>query len=174
MEWMRRGLKHYTWKRSELRNMMPQYKKIRTLSRKFPDKYSWVKTRKRYRGGVASLAAEIDTHEKTPEGMPLNWQFDYEWIYFWTSQYVRATALSIETHAWEPPKKWKTFKPFLMHVAPNRGEHTAGLAVFNVSLYLHRVLVMTFRALGQPFPDSIFKPLRKLLTSMIDDVAKNR
>jgi hypothetical protein len=168
-EWIRRGLKHYTWKKSELRKITPEYKKVMKLSRKFPDKYSWARTRKRFKGGVASMAAELDSHEKTPDGEPVKWEFDYDWIYFWTSQYVHATVASIDSHAWDPPKAWETFKPFSMYTAPHRGKHTAGLAVFNTGLYLHKVLALAFRTLGQPYPDELSKPIAELLTSMSEN-----
>jgi len=169
MEWMRRGLKHYTWKESELRKMMPDYKKTAALARKYPDKYSWAKTRKQFKGGVASMAAELDSHERTPDGEAVKWEFDYDWIYFWTSQYVHANVASIDSHAWEPPKSWERFKPFSVLIAPHRGKHTAGLAVFNTGLYLHKVLVLAFRTLGTPYPDELSKPLEQLLTSMSKD-----
>src|SRR5207245_4034589 len=66
MEYIRRTLKHYSrWKKSELRKMMQDYKKVATLARNYPDKYSWARTRKRYTGSVATMAERLDTHEKT-------------------------------------------------------------------------------------------------------------
>ena len=105
------------------------------------------------------MAMELDSQEKTPDGKPVKWEFDYDWIYFWTSQYVHATVASIETHAWEPPKSWESFKPFSVNIAPYRGKHTSGLAVFNTAIYLHKILVLAFRALGQPYPVTLSKPL---------------
>ncbi len=164
---MRRTLKHFsTWTKPELRKMMQNYKKMVTLARKYPDKYSWARTRKRQRGSVASMADELDTHEKT-DGKPIKWEFDYDWIYFWTSQYVHATVLSLDSHAWSPPiKEWQRFEPFKVYMAPYRGKHTAGLAVFNTGVYLHKILLTAFRAIGQPYPDELSKPIERLLKGM--------
>ncbi len=76
------------------------------------------------------MATEPDKHEKVA-GQPINWEFEYDWIYFWTSQYVHATVACMDSHSLLPKEA------FSINIAPERGEHTAGLAVFNVALYLH-------------------------------------
>ena len=105
------------------------------------------------------MANEPDTYE-TLEGVPFKWEFDYDWIYFWTSQYVHGTVVSLDSHAVMP------LEPFLMTAAPKRGKHTAGLAAFNAGIYLNKILVMAFRALGRPFHPGIAEPLGNLLTDM--------
>jgi hypothetical protein len=109
------------------------------------------------------MAIEPDKHEKV-DGQPVTWEFDYDWIYFWTSQYVHATVVCMDSHSVVPKEA------FSINIAPQRGEHTAGLAVFNAALYLQKILVMAFRALKHDFPeDELLKPLGKLLTDMSDE-----
>ena len=106
------------------------------------------------------MAQEPDRYEVL-YGLPFRWEFDYDWIYFWTSQYVHATAVSMDTHAVHPREA------FLVRIAPERGEHTAGLAVFNAAVYMWKILVMAFRALKHPFPPTLSKPLWDLLIDMV-------
>jgi hypothetical protein len=166
MELIRKTLKHiYTvdsagkripqYSKPQLRQMIKDYKKLVVLARKYPERVtSWAG-----KGGVWKMAKEPDTVEML-EGTPFKWEFDYDWIYFWTSQYVHGTAVSLDSHAVLP------LEPFLMSMAPIRGQHTAGLAVFNVGIYLNKILVMAFRALGRPFDASLADRLGDLLVNM--------
>lgn len=172
MELIRRTLKHiYTvdergkkiprYSKQQLRAMIRDYKKLVRLARKYPNRGSWTETpnRKASRGGIGRIAYEPDSYEKL-DGLPYKWEFDYDWIYFWTSQYVHGTVVSLDSHAVLP------LEPFLMTAAPKAGKHTAGLAVFNTGLYLNKILVMAFRALGRSFPEGLADPLGELLISM--------
>jgi hypothetical protein len=172
LELMRRTLKHFKTKdatggekpqysKAQLRKMMPNYEAIVRMARKFPNPTSWTETRnkKASRGGAWMMALEPDKHEKL-DGKPFKWMFDYDWIYFWTSQYVHATTISMETHAVFPREA------FSIRIAPRRGQHTEDLAAFNVAIYLQKVLVMAFRAIKHPFPDELSSPLGALLTQM--------
>jgi putative transposase len=40
------------------------------------------------------MAMEPDKYESV-NGVPLKWDFDYEWMYFWTLQYVHATVVLV-------------------------------------------------------------------------------
>lgn len=168
MELIRRTLKHFsrdekdgrpTYSKAELRKMLADYKTIATLARKFPNRTSWTETqnRKASRGGAWMMAQEPDKHEKV-DGKPYKWEFDYDWIYFWTSQYVHATVISMEAHATFPREA------FSIHIAPQRGQHTADLGAFNTALYLQKMLVMAFRAIKHPFPEELSEPLGGLIT----------
>ena len=51
-------------------------------------------------GGQARLMAlEADTVERDERGEPITGAFDYDALYFWTSQFVRATVDGVEAHA---------------------------------------------------------------------------
>ena len=170
MELIRRTLKHFSkavnstgskpaYSRADLRKMLSDYKIIAKIARKFPNRISWTETRNRKasRGGAWMMAKEADKYEKL-DGKPYNWEFDYDWIYFWTSQYVHATVISMESHATFPREA------FSVRIAPERGEHTADLAAFNVALYIQKVLVMAFRAIKHDLPNELADPLGKLIT----------
>jgi hypothetical protein len=167
LEQIRRGVKHFKtedkqgrpvpkYKRLQLLRQMPESKELAKLARKFPNRNSWTQASKRRRGSAWKMAIEPDKHEMVA-GQPVDWEFDYDWVYFWTSQYVHATVACMDSHSVIPAEA------FSVHIAPQRGEHTAGLAVFNVGLYLSKVLVLAFRAIKHDPPDELLKPLGNLL-----------
>jgi len=175
MEQIRRAVKHFTgentdgrqtpkYTRSQLRKVVPEYAKLVKLAQKYPEKTSWTTTRNRKasRGGAWRLANEPDRLEKSA-GKPARWEFDYDWIYFWTSQYVHATVVSIESHAVVPREA------FAIRIGQNRGEHTADLAVFNCALYVQKILILAYRVMGHPLPDKLARPLASLVTRMADE-----
>jgi hypothetical protein len=176
LEQIRRAIKHFTggkdkrgrnqpkYTKTELRRQVPQYKLVAKLARKFPSRTSWTETRNRQasRGGTWKMAVEPDRYEKV-DGQPVRWEFDYDWIYFWTSQYVHATAVCMDSHF---PKLEKAFS---IHVSPEQGKHTAGLAVFNTGLFLSKILVMAFRAIRYDSPDELLKPLGEVLNDMANE-----
>ena len=49
------------------------------------------------------MALDADGHDKI-DGKPVVWEFDYDWIYAWTSQYVQATAACMDSHVTEPER----------------------------------------------------------------------
>jgi hypothetical protein len=175
LEQIRRAVKHYKgdvdakgrrqskYTKAQLRAHVPDYKLIVKYALKFPNRTSWTETSNRKsKGGAWKMATEPDTHEKV-DGEPIKWEFDYDWIYFWTSQYVHATVACMDTHAVVPKEA------FEIHIAPQHGEHTAGLAVFNTGLYLHKILVMALRSIKYDFPHELMEPLGRLLTEMADE-----
>lgn len=172
MELIRRTLKHYnasakeqgvtvTYTKPQLRKMMKDYKQLLKIARKYPNRTSWTETKnkKASKGGVWRMAMEPDRYE-TLQGAPFKWEFDYDWIYFWTSQYVHVSAIALDSHVVLP------LEPFEMNPAPCRGKHTAALAVFNVGIYLHKILFIGFRAIGHEYPETLHEPLGKLLHEM--------
>jgi hypothetical protein len=153
----KKGNKIPLYTKKQLRAMMKHYKRYAKVARKFPNRTSWTETpnRRASKGGAWMMANEPDTQE-TLEGVPYKWEFDYDWIYFWTSQYVHATALSVDAHAVRPGE------PFFIK-GSQKDDSTAGTAVFNVAVYLWKILVMAFRAIGHPFDPKISDPLWKFL-----------
>jgi hypothetical protein len=171
LELIKRHRKHYfvtdsevnkkpNFTKAELAAMTRDYARLVRDARKFPKGTSWTFTGSRAsRAGVYMMAQEPDKHELM-HGLPLKWEFDYDWIYFWTSQYVHATAVCMNTHAVRPREAFKVL------IAAERDTQTAGLAVFNSGIYIWKILVMAFRALGQDFPEKLSRPLWQLLTEM--------
>src|SRR5262249_29219348 len=144
----------------QIRTMMKHYKSYAKVARKFPSRTSWTQTKNRRAsgGGTRMMANEPDTQEFV-EGTRFKWEFDYDWIYFWTSQYVHATAVSVDAHA------VRRGEPFLIK-GSQENDATAGLAVFNVGIYLWKILLMAFRAVGHPFDPKISEPLWAFLVSL--------
>lgn len=174
MEQIRRTLKHYKgehasgrqvpkYTKAQLRKQVPDYRKLVKIAQKFPDKTSWTITRNRKasRGGAWRLANEPDPFEKT-DGKGARWEFDYDRIYFWTSQYVHATMVSVESHAVIPREA------FVVHIGQHHGEHTADLAVFNSALYVQKALILAYRVMGHSLPDKVAKLLADVITRMAE------
>jgi hypothetical protein len=150
--------------KAELRKLIPDYKLMVKFARPFPKSPSahWSQPRKGKQSNSRTLAFEADGHEKL-NGKPVDWAFDYEWIYAWTSQYVHATAACMESHFTVPREV------FRIHVAPDRNRGIDSTAVFNVALYLHKILKMAFTAIHEPFPEALSSPLEKILTEITNE-----
>ena len=108
---------------------------------------------------------EADGHEKL-NGQPVTWQFDYEWIYSWTSQYVHATSVSMESHLTLP----RAF--FVVHIAPYRNNRIGLNAVFNTALYLDKTLRMAFPAIGHSIPTKMVEQLNPFLLKSSDQMSR--
>lgn len=189
MELMRRSLKHFfradangnwvlddkgdkipNYTKADFRRMLPKYKMHAQIARKFPKRTSWTDTGSKVsRGGVWMMAMEPDSYESV-NGVPMKWEFDYDWMYFWTSQYVHATVVSMEpSHATRPTHRFVVRKPF-QHTQSN-----ADMAVFNTAVQLNKILLMAFRALGHPYPPKIADPLGNFVVKMVKgDVGKQQ
>ena len=189
MELMRRGLKHFyrvdangnwvldskgekipNYTKADFRNMLEKkrYQSYVKTARKFPKRTSWSDTgSKTSQGGVRMMAMEPDRYESV-NGVPMKWEFDYDWMYFWTSQYVHATAVCMEDgHATRPTYPFVVRKPF------QGGPGHADMAVFNVAVQLNKILLMAYRALGYSYPPEIADPLGNFVVKMVrGDAAK--
>jgi len=185
LELMRRSLKHFyktdkngnwvldangekipNYTKADFRNMLDKkrYANYRKTARKYPKRTSWTDTgSKASRGGACAwmMAMESDRYE-TVNGVLLKWEFDYDWMYFWTSQYVHATVVSMEDgHATRPADRFVVRKPF------QAGENRADMAVFNAAVQLNKILMMAYRALGQTFAPKIADPLGAFVVKMV-------
>jgi hypothetical protein len=191
MELMRRGLKHFyrtdtqgnwvldpkgeripNYTKTDFRNMLDKkkYAAYVKAARKYPKRTSWTDTgSKASRGGVWMMAMEPDRYESI-NGRPMKWEFDYDWMYFWTSQYVHATVVSLEDgHATRPAHAFVVRRPF------QAGGNNADMAVFNAAVQLNKILLMAYRALGLPYPDEIAAPLGAFVVKMVkEDVEKQQ
>jgi hypothetical protein len=189
MELMRRALKHFyrvdengnwvldakgeripNYTKADFRNMLEKkrYQSYVKAARKFPKRTSWSDTgSKASRGGAWMMAMEPDRYESV-NGVPMKWEFDYDWMYFWTSQYVHATAVCMEDgHATRPAH------PFVVRKPSQGGGGNADMAVFNAAVQLNKILLMAYRALGYPYPSEIADPLGAFVVKMVrGDAAK--
>jgi len=77
-----KGDKIPLYKKSELKKLLRDYKKHTKFARKYPNRTSWTETRNRKsKGGAWMMAMEPDRFESV-NGVPLRWEFDYDWMYF--------------------------------------------------------------------------------------------
>jgi hypothetical protein len=191
MELMRRALKHFyrtdahgnwvldakgekipNYTRADFRNMLDKkkYATYAKVARKYPKRTSWTDTgSKGSRGGAWMMAMEPDRYESV-NGVPMKWEFDYDWMYFWTSQYVHATVVSMEDgHATRPTEPFVVRRPF------QRAQSNGDMAVFNAAVQLNKILLMAYRALGHPYPPGIADPLGAFVVKMVrGDVDKQQ
>lgn len=185
LELIRRALKHFhrsdeygNWVLDSSGNKIPSYTKadLRKMldkktyhayakaARKYPKRTSWTDTGSRAsRGGAWMMAMEPDRYESV-NGVPMKWEFDYDWMYFWTSQYVHATVVSMEDgHATRPTD------PFVVRKPSQFGRNNAEMAVFNAAVQLNKILLMAYRTLGEPYPPEIAEPLGAFVVKMVRD-----
>lgn len=183
MELMRRGLKHFyrtdengnwvldvngekipNYTKADFRNMLEKkrYAAYVKAARKYPKRTSWTDTgSKATKGGAWMMAMEPDRYESV-NGVPMKWEFDYDWMYFWTSQYVHATVVSMEDgHATSPTD------PFIVRKPSQSARSSADMAAFNAAVQLNKVLLMAYRALGYTYPPEIADPLGAFVVKMV-------
>jgi hypothetical protein len=109
-------------------------------------------------GGQAKLMAlEEDTVELNDQGDALKAEFDYDAIYFWTSQYVHVTVEALNEHATTPGEVFR--------VRPRQGaDKKRGLdALFNVLVFISKLFVVAFRAMNEDQPTAILQDIQKLM-----------
>lgn len=182
MEWGRRAIQHFAYPASAVRKGMPNYKDFQILERKFP-KQGWLQASRKHSKGLWTMAMEPDRFEMMPmldkagapvldkrgkpKFKPLNWEHDYKVIYFWTSQYVHVTIDSLDNHTAIPGKPFTVYtqgcRPTVKQA--NLGE----MALFNTILYLHRILLASFRAVGQEYPKELSKPITMFVESFVKE-----
>jgi hypothetical protein len=110
-------------------------------------------------GQVKEMAFEEDTYEKDPSGLPVKQEFDYEVIYWWTSQFVHGTILSLAGHEIEPGGVFQIRGR--MEAESDRGSD----ALFNVLVYLSKILICAFRGMNAEQPEGVLTEIRELVTS---------
>jgi hypothetical protein len=102
-----------------------------------------------------------------PKMMPYSWEYDYKIIYFWTSHYVHVNVESLDNHSIYPEKPFRIYtqgsRPQL------RSTDLGDMALFNTAIYLHKILVAAFRALGHTYPEELAGYINRLLDSFIKE-----
>jgi len=177
IEWGKRAMTHFNFSQKEMRQI-PSYREFRTLQRKFP-KQSWVQASRKHAKGVWTMAMERDRFERAPildkqgrpaldkrgraKTKPYTWELDYQVIYFWTSQYVHVTIDSLDNHAAVPDKAFKVYVPGVS--IPQNSRDFGDMALFNTALYVQKIFIAIFRALGHPYPDKLSGRLHTFIKS---------
>ena len=162
-EWLKRVKKHLP-QRSYPRNV--RHQEFLKLARKYRSPYHWTlpprskRLRKLLGTNVAMMAREFDEHERL-EGLPVTWDFDYEMIYFWTSQYVHGTVWVLNAHGVEPKE------PFRVHHNKAMDKNLPGLALFNAAVFLFKLIVTVYRGLGHDQPERVVTELGSILKRLV-------
>jgi hypothetical protein len=151
---------HETWTKMIQKyypEMFPRYhadhERMLETARTFKSPHSW------HDGTVRDIVVEGDLVEVDEHGHPANWEYDYEVVYKWTSHFVHGTVVAMDAHALEPGVA------FAVDAGQQRMDK-AGMALFNVAMYLFKSTVLIFRCLGYEVPkellerfESVIKPL---------------
>jgi hypothetical protein len=101
-------------------------------------------------GGQAKLMAlEEDTVEMNEQGEPLKSEFDYDALYFWTSQFVHATVDGIAGHTAARGEVFKV-RP-QMELEKSLGRR----AIFNMLVFLCKMFICACRAMNEEQPPTL-------------------
>jgi uncharacterized protein DUF5677 len=149
-ELLRVARKHYPDK------PLPQLdKKLLELAKKYKNPHSWTDLR----GQAKIMAFEADAYEMDSAGNPIKQDFDYEYIYWQTSQYVHATILSLVGHGVESEESF--------HIRQNIEDEIGRSheALYNVLVFIPKIFVCAFRALRDEQPSEILQEAMELLRS---------
>lgn len=182
LEWGARAIEQFAWTAKAVREQSPSYKEFQALKRKYP-KQSWLQASRKHSKGIWTMAMEPDRFEKVaivdirgnpvldrrgkPKMKPFTWEFDYKIIYFWTSQFVHVTIDSLDNHAATPGHPFKVYVP--QTGSPVRKTDLGEIALFNIAITMHKILISAFRSLGRGFPDELAKPLEACVRSYVQD-----
>jgi hypothetical protein len=123
------------------------------IAKKFTSKHQWTG-----HGGQAKLMAlEEDAIEKDKKGQPLKSEFDYDVIYFWTSQYVHATIIALSGHASEAGE--------VFQVGARRWveQDLVRHALVNTLAFLSKIMICGCRVMHEEQPEKILQDMHKLM-----------
>jgi hypothetical protein len=115
------------------------------------------------------MAMEPDTFEVDFQGIAINNKFDYDAIYFWTSQYVHTTVEALDGHAVNPGEVFKVR-------ARIEKEHDLGNnALFNACVFTRKTFVYALRCMNEEQPkvvDDLLTMLKVIVKR--DEAARKR
>ena len=126
---------------------------VMEIAKKFTSKHRWTQ-----HGGQAKfMALEEDTREVDEHGKPFKSEFDYDVIYWWTSQYVHVTIIALDGHASEPGEVFRV-------VARRWIEQGRGAdALFNTLVFLSKIIICGCRVMREEQPENILRDINKLM-----------
>jgi hypothetical protein len=128
---------------------------VSKLATEFSSKGYWAG-----RGQTKLMALEEDTAEVDEQGKPLRSEFDYDALYFWTSQFVHATVEAVVGHACN---RGEVFR--VRHKIPVE-KRFARLSIANILIYLTKTFVSGFRAMNEAQPDDVLQGMYRMLRKM--------
>lgn len=149
-EWMNIIQKHFPKSASKLG---PIDATVLQTAKEFKSKAHWTGE-----GGQAKMmATEEDTVELDEHGKGFKAEFDYDGLYFWTSQYVHATVAGIRAHSCTPGEIFK------VRARSWEDEECARDALFVTAVTLCKLFVHACRSLHEDQPAAI-QDLHKMIS----------
>jgi hypothetical protein len=127
--------------------------KFAELAKDYNSAHRWTDARFR------EMALEPDSYEFDDQGNPTVHDFDYEFVYWQTSQFVHATILSVLEHA--TPQG----EPFRVRSRPNEDTIRGDEALFNVLAFISKTFVSGYRGLKSDQPADILEETRQALSA---------
>jgi Family of unknown function (DUF5677) len=144
LEWKNVILKHFPQTPPHVLNLDAE---VLERAKGFKNRAHWTG-----HGGQAKLMAlEEDTVEVDEQGLPFKSEFDYDALYFWTSQFVHATVDGITGHAGTRGEVFKVRAR--MHVEKRLGR----LSIFNMLVFLCKTFVHACRAMNEEQPRALLR-----------------
>jgi hypothetical protein len=107
------------------------------------------------------MAVESDTTEVDEYGKPLNSEYDYDVVYFETSQLVHATIPALEGHLSEHREVFRVWS------RKDSDEKYRGKALFNVLLFLSKAFIYGCRVMHEDQP-TVLEDSGKLMRACAD------
>jgi len=126
---------------------------VKEIAEKFPQRSQWTA----HGGGARFMALEKDAFETDESGEPITGAFDYDTMYFWTSQYVHATCHAVAAHIGELGEVFRVRAKFSNEADLGR------LALFNVLTSLTKTFIQACRAMREEQPEEILQDIFAML-----------
>jgi len=124
-------------------------------AKEFKSKAHWTG----YGGQAKLMALEEDPLDLDAQGQPEKSEFDYDALYFWTSQFVHATIAGIEAHISEPET---VFRVRARSWLDNGRDEDA---LFNVAVILSKIFIKACRVMNEDQPD-VLHDLHKMISGV--------
>jgi hypothetical protein len=127
--------------------------KFAELAKDYNSAHRWADAR------FKEMALEPDSYEFDDQGSPTVHDFDYEFVYWQTSQFVHATILSVIEHA------TSRGEPFRVRSRISEDTIRGDEALFNVLAFISKTFVSGYRGLMSNQPADILEETRKVLSA---------
>jgi hypothetical protein len=108
------------------------------------------------------MALEEDTREVDDRGNPSKSEFDYDVIYFWTSQFVHVTIIALEGHAGERGAVFRVGSRKWIE------KERVSEALFNVLVFISTIFICGCRVMREDQPERILGDIHTLVSGFAE------
>lgn len=151
LEWLNISQKHLPKLAARLRTLDPS---AQAIADEFKSRGNWTGEQRQ----TWVMATEEDTFELDEHGKGTRDEFDYDGLYFWTSQYVHATIAGIYGHT---IGRGEVFK---VRARIHEEKDCGGNALFVTVVALCKIFIRACRSMNEEQPDGVhelYKMIRK-------------